>query len=195
MKNIFLMCLLGVSCQLVISCSTSDLSQKKYQKFTNRADYKKTYDVFRDDELLNTANSSNTKVKIDLSDQRAQLLVNNQVALDLPCSTGKAGKRTPAGQFTIKRKVRTKRSNIFGRIYRGDRVVYGGDRRKYSGSGRFVGSPLPYWMRLTDDGIGMHYSAGVKRYACSNGCIRMPRKEVITIFAKTKVGTPVQITH
>lgn len=195
MKNIFFLCLLGVCSQLLISCATGNLNQKKFQAFSSREDYQKTHDVYRNEEVLKLANSSNTKVKIDLSDQRAQLLVNEDVALDLPCSTGKAGKRTPAGQFTIKKKVVTKRSNIFGRIYRGSRVVYGGDRRKYRGSGRFVGSPLPYWMRLTDSGIGMHYSAGVRRYPCSNGCIRMPRNEVKTIFAKTKVGTPVEITH
>ena len=195
MKTIFFLCLLGACSQLIISCSTSNLNQKKYQKFTSRKDYKKTYDTYRNEEVLKRANSSNTKVKIDLSDQRAQLLVTDEVALDLPCSTGKAGKRTSTGQFKIKKKVANKRSNIFGRFYRGNRVVYGGDRRKYHGSGRFIGSPLPYWMRLTDGGIGMHYSAGVRRYPCSNGCIRMPREDVKTIFAKTKVGTPVEIVH
>jgi len=194
-KNISLFCALAALSCLAVSCSTGNLNEKKYQTFTSRPDYKKTYDVYQNEEILKQANSSNTKVKIDLSDQRAQLIVGEEVALDLPCSTGKAGKRTPAGQFKIKRKVATKRSNIFGRIYKGSSVVYGGDRRKYSGSGRFVGSPLPYWMRLTDDGIGMHYSGNVKRYACSNGCIRMPMKEVKILFAKTRIGTPVEVAY
>ncbi|MGB0991890.1 MAG: L,D-transpeptidase [Akkermansiaceae bacterium] len=50
-------------------------------------------------------------------------------------------------------------------------------------------------MRLTDGGIGMHYSAYVHRYPGSNGCIRMPMDGVKTIFSKTKVGTPVQVTY
>lgn len=197
MKNIVYLCLCSTVSCVLISCSTSNLNHKKHQEFTSRPDYRQTHEVYRNENLLKQADGSNTQVKIDLSDQRAQLLVGEkqEVALDLPCSTGKAGKRTPAGSFHIKKKVATKRSNIFGRFYRGSRVVYGGDRRKYRGGGRFVGSALPYWMRLTDSGIGMHYSAGVRRYACSNGCIRMPRDEVKTIFAKTKVGTPVQIIH
>lgn len=195
MKKLSFLCLLAACSLAAVSCSTVDTNQKKYEKFTTRADYKKTYDVYRNEEVLQTANSSNTRVKIDLSDQRAQLIVGEDVALDLPCCTGKAGKRTPSGKFKITSKIATKRSNIFGRFYKGNKVVYGGDRRKWSGGGRFVGSALPYWMRLTDDGIGMHYSGSVKRYPASNGCIRMPREAVKTIFAKTRVGTPVTVTQ
>lgn len=146
------------------------------------------------------ANSSNTKVKVNLADQRAQLILREgekeTVVLDTPCTTGKAGKRTPAGNFRITEKIVTKRSTIFGRLYKNGRQVYGGDRRKYPGSyDRYVGSPLPYWMRLTGDGIGMHFSKYVKRYPGSNGCIRMPKEPVQTIFKKTRKGTPVTITH
>ncbi|WP_435894650.1 L,D-transpeptidase [Oceaniferula spumae] len=155
-------------------------------------------EVYRDEALLQQANGSNTRVRIDISDQRAQLLVGDkqEVAMDLPCCTGKAGKRTPVGTYPIKKKIAAKRSNIFGSLYKNGRQVHRGDRRKYRGSyDRFVGSSLPYWMRLTDSGIGMHYSAYVHRHPGSNGCVRMPREAVRTIFAKTLVGTPVDIVH
>ncbi|MFK7910221.1 MAG: L,D-transpeptidase [Akkermansiaceae bacterium] len=180
----------------LVSCSTSSLSDQRYKEFKSRPDYRQTHDVYKDETLLKTADSANTRVKIDLSDQRAQLLIGEQVALDTPCSTGKAGKRTPSGEFAIKQKIVSKRSTIFGRLYRGSRRVYSGDRRRYRGRyTRFVGSSLPYWMRLTNGGIGMHYSRGVRRYACSNGCIRLPMHSVKTIFANTRVGTPVTIQH
>ena len=52
---------------------------------------------------------------------------------------------------------------------------YKGDRRKYGGSyDNYVGSSLPYWMRLSDGGIGLHASNYVHRYPRSNGCVRMP---------------------
>ncbi len=189
-------CALASSVVIFSSCSSSSLSDSRYKEFKSRVDYRKTHDVYRNESLLNKAKSADTKVVIDLSDQRAQLLVNDRVALDTPCSTGKAGKRTPTGNFTIKQKIVTKRSTIFGRLYRGSRRVYGGDRRKYRGRyTRFVGSALPYWMRLTNEGIGMHYSRGVRRHACSNGCIRLPMEPVKTIFAKTQVGTAVQILN
>lgn len=195
MKNITSLLILGAISVVLSSCA-SNLSESKYNAFKKRADYKQTREVYRDESLVKTANRSNTKVRINLSDQRAQLLVGEQVAMDLPCCTGKAGKRTPAGNFRITSKIVTKRSNIFGTLYKNGRRVHGGDRRKYRGSyDRYVGAALPYWMRITDDGIGMHYSGYVHRYPGSNGCIRMPKAPVQTIFAKTRVGTPVQVVH
>lgn len=194
-KVLPLLCLFGALPLLFSSCS-SNLDQSKYNAFKKRPDYRQTRDVYRNENLINTANGSNTQVRIDLSDQRAQMLVNGKVAMDLPCCTGKFGKRTPAGNFTITSKITNKRSTIFGSLYRKGRRVYKGDRRKYRGRyDRYVGSSLPYWMRITNGGIGMHYSAYVHRYPGSNGCIRMPKAPIKTIFGKTKVGTPVQIVY
>ena len=185
-----------VGALLVSSCSTLIPGRSAHQKFKAQEIYPKTSQVFKDEALLSAGNSSNTSIIIDLSDQRAQLLVNGQVALDTPCCTGRAGKRTPTGTFRITEKIRDKRSNIFGRLYRGSKQVYGGDRRKYEGKyDRFVGSSLPYWMRLTSGGIGMHYSGSVKRYAASAGCIRMPMDPVKTIYYKVKRGTKVTIQY
>ena len=198
MNQLRYLCAAACVASLTTSCAIKTPSQLRYEAFKARSDYQKTHEVYREESILKTANQNNTVVKIDLSDQRAQLLVGKrqEVAIDLPCSTGKAGKRTPTGDFTIKQKITRKRSTIFGRLYRGRRFVYAGDRRRYRGHyTRFVGSSLPYWMRLTNQGIGMHYSRGVRRYACSNGCIRMPMESVKVIYSKTKVGTPVQITH
>ncbi|MBT8044143.1 MAG: L,D-transpeptidase, partial [Verrucomicrobiae bacterium] len=148
---------LGTASILLTSCA-SHLSQSQYKSFTKRPDYRQTRDVFKHEGLLKKANSSNTTVRVDLSDQRAQLLVDDKVAMDLPCSTGKAGKRTPVGSFTIGQKLVNKRSTIFGSLYKNGRRVYRGDRRKYRGRyHRYVGASLPYWMRVTNGGIGMHY--------------------------------------
>ncbi len=196
MKFNSLLCLTSALAVLLSSCASSNLSESKYKKFTSRTDYKKTYDVYRDETVLGKASPNNTKVRINLATQRAQLLVGEkqEVALDTPCCTGKRGWRTPTGNFKITSKIATKRSNIFGTLYKNGRRVYGGDRRKYHGSyDRYVGAGLPYWMRITDGGIGMHYSAHVHRYPGSHGCIRMPKAPVKTIFAKTRVGTPVQV--
>jgi len=195
-KNLLSFGLLTTISVLTSNCTTSSLSQKQYKEFQSRPDYKKTREVYRDETLVNKADSANTKIRINLSDQRAQMLVGEQVALDLPCCTGKSGKRTPSGDFKITSKIASKRSTIFGTLYKNGRRVHGGDRRKYRGRyNRFVGSSLPYWMRLTNGGIGMHYSGHVHRYPGSNGCIRMPKAPIRTIFARTEVGTPVQIVH
>ena len=52
---------------------------------------------------------------------------------------------------------------------------------------------MPYWMRLTNTGIGMHVGY-VPTYAASHGCIRLPDKIAPLIYSKTKVGTPVTIS-
>ncbi len=194
--------LIGLTALSFVSCQSLGTLAKptdKHVAFTKRADYKKSYDVYKNEDILAKATRANTKVKVNLADQRAQLIVREgdkeTVALDTPCTTGKAGKRTPSGNFRITEKIVTKRSTIFGTLYKNGKRVHGGDRRKYRGSyDKYVGAPLPYWMRLTGDGIGMHFSKYVKRYPGSNGCIRMPKDAVKTIFNKTRKGTPVTIT-
>lgn len=181
---------------LLCNCSTTLKGRVNpaYTSFTKKSNYPKTRQIYQDKKLLAKATKENTHITIHLSKQRASLLVNNQVALDTPCCTGKAGKRTPKGHFKITSKIRNKRSNIFGSLYYKGRKVFGGDRRKYHGRyTKYVGASLPYWMRITDDGIGMHYSAYVHRHPGSNGCIRLPRTAASTFFSKTKVGTPVLI--
>ena len=182
------------------SCAVLDTGPKvpketlAHQAFSGRDDYPKTMAVYSNDDLLSQATPENAKITVDLSEQRARLLVNQLVAFDTPCCTGKAGKRTPTGTFPIKEKIKDKRSNIFGSLYRGGRKVFGGDRRKYRGSyDRYVGSSLPYWMRLTDDGIGLHGSKYVHRYPRSNGCIRVPHSAISELYGAVQEGTPVQV--
>ncbi len=183
-----------VSCALTDSATKIPVYEQAHREFTERADYPKTIEVYRNETLLKSEDATQKRVKIDLSDQRVQMLVGDAVVVDSPCCTGKAGKRTPTGTFPVKEKIKDKRSNIFGSLYRSGRKVYGGDRRKYGGSyDRYVGSSLPYWMRLTDDGIGIHASKYVHRYPGSNGCVRMPHGAVSTIFAMVDAGTPVDV--
>ena len=133
------------------------------------------------------------QIVIDISEQRIRLLVNNKVALDSPATTGKRYKRTPKGNFKITEKIVNKRSTIFGKVYRGKKVVYKGDRRKYRGKGKYIGASLKNWMRLTNSGIGIHGSSYIHRIPRSNGCIRVPYKVVSKIFKSVKKGTKVKI--
>ena len=158
--------------------------------------YPGTTRSWKDDALLAQANSSNTKVKIDLSDQRGFLLVNDAIAMDYRVSTGRSSHKTPTGSYKITEKIRDKRSNLYGRIVNsaGKTVKSGADSRKHKvpSGGKFIGASMPYWMRLTNGGVGMHQGNVGRRYA-SHGCIRTHRAAVPIVFAKTKVGTPVTI--
>ena len=194
-KHLFAL-LSGITCALLFS-SCSNISpigskQSAHQKFQAADDYAKSYTIYKNEKLLANKSAKASKLVIDKPTQRALLYIGNEVAVDSPCTTGKSGKRTPSGSFKVTSKIKDKRSNIFGRYYKNGKVVYGGDRRKYHGSyDKYVGSSLPYWMRLTDDGIGLHGSSSIKRYPGSNGCIRLPHSIAPTFYYRTNTSTPV----
>ncbi len=194
-KHLFIL-LSAITCALLFSsCSNvSSLGSKQsaHQKFKTKEDYAKSYTIYKNEKLLANKGAKASKLVIDKPTQRALLYIGNEVAVDTPCTTGKSGKRTPSGSFKVTSKIKDKRSNIFGRYYKNGKVVYGGDRRKYHGSyDKYVGSSLPYWMRLTDDGIGLHGSSSIKRYPGSNGCIRLPHSIASTFYYRTNTSTPV----
>ncbi len=188
--------------------STTSRSYRKggsYASFRKSSRYPKTFSVYKNSKLLKKAHKSNTKIEIDISEQRIKLYVANEVAIDSPCTTGarsklepntkrRYNKSTPKGRFKITEKIADKRSNIFGKLYRNGKMVWRGDRRKYKGpKAKYVGASLRNWMRLTDSGIGIHGSKYVKRYPATNGCIRVPFNVVSQVFKYAKKGTPVKI--
>ena len=83
-------------------------------------------------------------------------------------STGKPGKRTPLGEFTVLQKRVYHRSNVYSN------------------------APMPYMQRLTWDGIALHagHNPG---YPASHGCIRLPRAFAILLFNVTQMGAAVAI--
>ncbi len=182
---------------------------KTYADFRKYTQYPKTFKVYKDPQLLARANSKNTEIRIDVSEQRMKMYVGGRVALDSPCTTGAKrklepntrtirNKATPQGTFKITEKLADKRSTIFGDIYKNGKRIYHGDRRKYRGSWKgvkFVGASLKNWMRLTSSGIGLHGSKYVKRYPASNGCVRLPYKVANVVFKKVKPGTKVRIVN
>jgi len=184
-------------------------SSGSYEAFRKKVNLRKSFKVYQDKKLLACANGRNTKLKVDISEQRVRLYVNGKVALCSPCTTGAKrkfepntkiyrDKHTPKGTFKIKEKIADKRSTIFGDYYRGSKRVYHGDRRKFRGSKRglhYKGASLQNWMRLTSSGVGLHASKYVKRYPGTNGCIRLPYKVAKTIFKKVRKGTKVSIVN
>lgn len=158
--------------------------------------YPGTTRAWKNSPLLAVADSSNTQVKIDLSTQRGFLMVGDQIAMDYRVSTGREKYKTPTGIYRITEKIKDKRSNLYGKILDADGKVVKSDadsrEDEIPEGGKFLGAPMPYWMRLTNTGIGMHEGNVNRRYA-SHGCIRTHASAVPIVFGKTKVGTPVTI--
>lgn len=82
---------------------------------------------------------------------------------------GTEEKPTPLGVFPITQKHRHHVSNLYD-------------------------APMPYMMRLTDDGITLHASKVEWGYA-SHGCIGMPEPFAAKVFAQAKLGDRVFITR
>jgi hypothetical protein len=55
---------------------------------------------------------------------------------------------------------------------------------------------MPYWMRLTSYGIGMHGGLIPEPgKPASHGCIRLPKQFVPLLYEAVDIGTPVTITR
>jgi len=133
-------------------------------------------------------------ITIDLSDQKATILRGGRPAGWTYVATGKSGHRTTPGRFHISEKVRDKVSTLWGQIVgSGGRVIVSDARAGRDGGGRFVGAPMPYWMRIYG-AVGMH--AGPipnPGNPASHGCIRLPRAMAATLFDFVEIGTPVTV--
>jgi len=154
--------------------------------------------VFRvDPDRYDALKPVNARITIDLAAQKARLLDRHgEVALETDVSTGKPGHDTPTGTFRIMEKIEEKRSTLYGRYKDSKSGVDLGstlDHPKPPKDAIYEGYSMPYWMRLTHDGVGIHVGQVVPGEAVSFGCIRVPAPVQPLLYAKAKVGTRVEI--
>ena len=145
--------------------------------------------------LMSTTGPENSRVYVSLSKQRAYLIntTTDEIVIDSPISSGKAGHGTPKGKYAIKEKDRDHRSSIYGDfVDGGGRVVRRGVSTKIdsapSGT-KYIGASMKWFMRLTNEGVGMHTGI-LPGYPASHGCIRMPEQIAQMFYERVKVGTP-----
>ncbi len=125
-------------------------------------------DAYINHDLLAARKDGKKKVVVDISKQRAYLLIDGTVAIDTAVSTARTGKYTPRGEFKITERVKSgKTSTIYG-------------------------CSLPYWQRLGDSPVGMHIG-DLPGYPASAGCIRLPESVAPVFFENTASGVTVQI--
>lgn len=107
-------------------------------------------------------------VVINRTAQRAYVYRGETLVGVASVSTGKPGKATPLGDFTILQKKVFHRSNIYSN------------------------APMPYMQRLTWTGIALH--AGVNPgFPASHGCIRLPRQFAMLLYGVTRMGARVAV--
>ncbi|AHF03869.1 hypothetical protein MARPU_08295 [Marichromatium purpuratum 984] len=137
-------------------------------------------------------------IVVDTDTQKARFYDGDVEVGWTTVATGVSRHPTPIGSFTVMEKVENKRSNLYGRYYSSagkllqSNVKVGRD--PLPDGARFVGAKMPYFMRLTTDGIGLH-AGPIPRPGrpASHGCIRMPAKVAPLLFAKVDRDTTVTI--
>jgi lipoprotein-anchoring transpeptidase ErfK/SrfK len=112
------------------------------------------------------------KIIIDLSLQKAYALKDGYIVFEGRISSGKKGRETPNGTYTIMQKKRMHRSNLWP---------------KPNG-----GAKMPYMMRLTNSGIAMHLGYVPNRPA-SHGCIRLKNGFAQKMYRWARVGAKVVV--
>lgn len=137
-------------------------------------------------------------IRISLKDQIAEFERGGRPIGWCYVATGKEGYGTRAGQYSIMEKIVDKHSNRYGWIEDELGNVVDGDASPGDRVGEgmvYVPAPMPYWMRLTSYGIGMHGGLIPEPgKPASHGCIRLPKDFVPKLFDVVSVGTPVTIT-
>jgi len=169
---------------ILVSCGASE---------SNKPGYRVKWMKYR------ATSEKETKIQISLWDQKAWLLNGRgEAVLETDVATGVPGKETPQGIFKVLERIESKRSNRYGKYVNeatGEVVV----EKSWEHSGEvpegcvYEGIAMPYWMRLTWDGVGMHVGKFKKRTRSSFGCIRAYQKAQPLIYRKTRIGTPVEI--
>ncbi|AKC88108.1 hypothetical protein WQ53_01150 [Pseudoxanthomonas suwonensis] len=106
---------------------------------------------------------------VSLDEQRAYVYRNGIAIGVSTISSGKPGKETPTGVFTILQKHKDHRSNLYNN------------------------APMPYMQRLTWDGIALHGGA-LPGYPASHGCVRLPHPFAEKLYAITRNGDTVVVS-
>lgn len=107
---------------------------------------------------------------VSLDEQRAYVYRNGIAIGVSTISSGKTGKETPTGVFTILQKNKDHRSNLYN------------------------DAPMPYMQRLTWDGIALH-GGHLPGYPASHGCVRLPQAFAEKLFGITRFGDSVVVAN
>jgi lipoprotein-anchoring transpeptidase ErfK/SrfK len=113
--------------------------------------------------------ASVNKIIVSLADQSLYAYNGATLVATSNISSGKPGHETPTGDFTVSETDPDHHSSIYDN------------------------ASMPFFMRLTDGGVGLH-AGFIPGYPASHGCVRLPMGMAKELFQHVEPGTPVEIT-
>jgi len=114
------------------------------------------------------SNGAVDHIVVSLADQRLYAYNGQQLVAWSNVSSGRPGHDTPTGSFTVSEKDVDHHSSLYD------------------------DASMPYFMRLTDGGVGLH-AGFLPGYAASHGCVRLPFGMAQKLYQNVESGTPVDI--
>jgi hypothetical protein len=108
-------------------------------------------------------------IVVSLAEQHLYVYHGAQLLAWSNISSGRAGYETPVGDYVVSQKDVDHHSNLF------------------------QNAPMPFFMRLSDAGLGLH-AGFLPGYPASHGCVRMPYEMARELYPRVAPGTSVRIT-
>ena len=142
--------------------------------------------------LADQGGSSHRRIVVSLGEQKARLYHRGNLVAVSPISSGREGKRSPVGRFSVIEKDADHRSSLYGNyVCKGKVVKENIDVRKGGRppGAKFEGVPMPYFLRFSG-AYGLH-AGRLPGYPASSGCIRLPKRQAKRFYDAVRVGTPV----
>ena len=119
-------------------------------------------------ETLAAQENQGRHIIIKLGEQKGYLMESDKELRAFKICSGKASTPTPKGHFHVQEKQAEHRSNLYNN------------------------ANMPFFMRLTLDGVGLHQGP-IRKKPSSHGCIRLPHEDARYLFEQCAVGTAVFI--
>ncbi len=144
--------------------------------------------------LVDRGGTRHRKIVVSLTAQRASLYHEGKLVAVSPISSGREGKATPVGKFSVVEKDIDHRSSLYGNYVCDGKIVKENvDIRKGGrpGGSKFQGVPMPYFLRFSG-ACGLH-AGKVPGYPASSGCIRLPKRQAKRFYDAVRLGTPVVV--
>jgi lipoprotein-anchoring transpeptidase ErfK/SrfK len=146
--------------------------------------------------LLKQATPDNTRIVVSIPKQRAYLMIGDEIVADGPVSSGRRGHESPSGHMHVLEKDPNHHSNLYGDfVDSSGRIVRSGVSASVdsapSGT-HFAGAPMKWFLRLTEEGVGMHVGI-LPGYPASHGCIRQSTDGAKLFYDYVKVSTTVDV--
>ena len=208
--SILLLTALAIVAMLVMGLTRADAGSSSAQPTAAVADKAEAEPVMQDIAVTEPVAAEPVEIaeKLPLSDK---FVVKRILQIDEPFVHGYYkwdDEGVPEGELVVTVDLKTESISVFRAGYEiGAAVITFGDSKKPTPTGVFpitqkskdhvsniYGSPMPYMLRLTNDGVAIHAS-DVKWGWGTRGCIGVPMEFARRLFEQAKLGDRVIVTN